>query len=295
MTSITLPSDEIFSHWLAYGGKFSPDTLRANLEHSKRLGYGGMVIVPALIPPEYPPAAISEVFADTRMKGIACLFNKGSGKDPLNPLESDEVLNELRLQMPYSVDLSTCGLGPSLALGPAYVRHVVKGCEFRQENLCCWMGRLRDFGQENQTRLAIEILNNFEDPTVPNKFRNLREAIRGFEDWLGFQVDTGHWNKLGFTAADILEAKAGHLVWYLELVNGMREPLEEPKGVPIWEWIEAAHHFPALRAIGVEPFDPENVVKPFGLDALCQTRMPGSDCLVLDARTLRMRQVMTLR
>lgn len=272
------------SHCLAHGPSLTPQGLTDDLLADKSLGYGGMVIVPALADQEkHSPKSFALIFEETGMKGLVCGFNAGNGPDPLG--EHYELARDnLRKQARFAVALAEIGRGPAILVGPVHTHHMTKRPTWNQGNFGRWMDQLQGVAQEFDIRIFIEPLNSLEDGT-PSAFETVFDALR-IRGRLGLQWDMGHayMQLRGHAIETALQMSSR--IGYFEWANVGRHPLEQEHGIDFEAYAAIRKRLPANCEEGVEPFDP-SVIQAFGLQDLCTTTTKGPECLALDIAFLR--------
>ncbi len=286
-----------FSHHLAHGTACTLAILAAWLAADKSLGYTGMTIVPDLWSgadcAEMTPDAVARVFKEADMTMQVCGFLAGSKHNLQNSLGRQKALEALGWQFEFVKAAVRLGVGPNHMVGPldiAWMSHKLQGGQkqgFTMKNYLVWLRALQRFACEKKTRLLIEFLNRNESPN-PYPFGNLITGITDL-DHLGIHWDTGHAAMLSLDSTDF--GRALNHIGYFEAANWGRHPLEEE--VASHPLIDFSGYFERLDDLspectfGVEPFDPDKVIKPFGLGDLCTTPWPGTECLEMDARFLQ--------
>jgi sugar phosphate isomerase/epimerase len=280
-----LPIDGLFAHQMSFPDALTPTlaNLRAWLQEAKRLGYKGLVIVPALFDnTKMPPNKVAEVFKEEGMEGIVCGFNPGNSHDPL--FQPFSALFELERQASYTVALAKAGCGPRLMIGPVHTHHMHMRPDWgSKENtaLASWVGKLSGLAEKLNIKIAIEPLNEIEDGT-PDPF-GLVHLYMTNEPNLGIHFDTGHAHHRKLGASDL--ARFASKVFYLELVTSMREICGKGE-VNFKDYGAAMFTLGDDTYTGVEPFDPI-VVNTLGLQALCQTSLSGPENLLGSITYLR--------
>ncbi len=271
----------VLSHCLAHGPSITPEILRQNLMAECALGFGGEVIVAALINQEaHLPKTIADVFYDMEMAGLVCGFNPGNGPDPLGD-EAGLVIKSLRSQAEYAIALADKGCGPAAMVGPMHTRHMTPRPKWPADKFRRWMDKVHALAVELDLAMLFEPLNGVEDGT-PEPFQALFNAVRGRE-LFRLHWDTGHAHARGLSATDLY--RMAHKVGYLELVNTGRWPLQNQRNINFREYAGVMANLPENCVVGVEPFDP-SVIQAFGLGDLCTTTVPGPECLRKDAAYL---------
>lgn len=272
----------VYSHCLAHGPSITPDNLQACLEADKKLGYRGMVIVPAMIQPGFTPEAVAQVFRDMQMHGLVCGLNAGKGIDPLIGDGWQACLSHLRKQAQYAIALADRGCGPNMMVGPMHTHHMNprKG-GWPEDGFMRWMDKLHAMAIELGIELLFEPLNSTEDRTH-DVFQTLWRAVRDRE-MFGLHWDTSHAFDRNMTPNDM--RKMAPKIGFLEFANVDRWPLDMSMGISFLNYVSAMVNLPESCRVGVEPFDP-TVIRAFGLGQLYATNVSGAECLARDFLTL---------
>ena len=276
----------VLSHCLAHGPSITPDGLRESLKADKALGFGGMVIVPAIIDPTHTPEAIAQIFYEMKMTGLVCGFNPGNGPDPLGD-EASLCVESLRSQAEYAIALADKGCGPATIVGPVHTHHMTLRPKWPADGFKKWMDKIHALAVELDLDVLFEPLNSVEDGT-PDPFWTLYNAVLGREQF-GLQWDTGHAYARALTTKSF--SHMAHKVGYFEFANVGRNPLDNKLGIDFSSYIQAMENLPGGCVVGDEPFD-QSVIQAFGLQQLCTTMVPGPECLARDATFLRSLGVM---
>jgi sugar phosphate isomerase/epimerase len=274
---------KVYSHCLAYGTTVTAKNLRAHLKHSKKLGYKGMVIVAALIDKELVPARLAEIFYEEGMETLICGFVPGGGPDPFTSAGEPQVIESLYKQMLYVKACHKVGVGPNAMIGPIHTWHMNhRDGKWDEKDLVIWLSSLQRFAERCDTEIWLEALNGTEDAT-PDAFHTLYRLIAS-HNRLYLHWDTGHAHWWNLNAVEMV--KMAEEVRYLEFANVGRNPLDMPLGIEFGKYAEALAGLSSDILVGDEPFDP-TVITAFGLQALCDTQVPGDQCLVADAQFLQ--------
>jgi len=270
---------------LAHGPSITGESLHESLKKDKQLGYGGMVLVPALIDTltSLPPTKVAGIFKDVEMTALVCGFNPGHGPDPLEEDESALCLKNIRATAEYAIVLAEQGCGPRIMVGPLHTLHGKMRSAWPADGFRRWMDKLHALAVELDLMILFEPLNVMEDAT-PDPFHTLYGAVWNREQF-GMHWDTGHAHSHGLGPTDF--AGMVSKVHYLEFANFGRWPLDrETFGIDFRGYAEAMVNLPADCLVGAEPFD-RSVIKAFKLESLCTTNVSGPDCLRRDAAYLR--------
>lgn len=274
---------KVLSHCLAHGTTITPRKLRKILVADQRLGYGGMVILPALIPDSISPKDIAQVFQETKMNILVCGFIPGDGPSPY--IQPKLVLKSLQRQASYAAEFANKGLGPAVLAGPLHTHHgkpLPK--DWSRGKLRTWLDEVETLLQCFSLRALYEPLNEREDKT-PQPFQTLHQLIRTRNWSSGLHYDTGHAQTRGINLAGKFHDLAPK-IGFFEFANVGRWPLAESKGILFGSYANAMTDLPDNCLVGVEPFDPK-VIQAFGLKKLCDTTVSGEKALAQDAKFLQ--------
>jgi hypothetical protein len=275
---VKLPTP-VLAHCLAYGPRITQKSLRISLEHSQRLGYSGLVIVPAIIEEGFTPHAVTKMFKEMGMTGLVCGFNPGNGPDPLHEEGRDMAIEFLGQQAQYAIALADEGIGPAMMVGPMQTLHMKERSTWPADGFRRWMQKCAAFSAEFGLFLAFEPLNRHEDGT-PKPFWTIFDAIKD-QELLGLHVDIGHADANGMTVEDL--KPMAHKVGYLEFANRGRWPLQQGMGIDFPTCVAGMTHLHDHCQVGNEPFD-GSVIKTFGLGRICTTEISGQECLRREVR-----------
>ncbi len=276
----------VFSHYLAHAPKLTPTSLRRNLIADQKLGYAGMVIVPAIIPKHYSPTKIAEAYSDVDMGGLVCGFIPGNGPSPFT--EPKLVLKNLRRDARFAARFAELELSEPVLVGPMHTHHMQRMPGWSLAKLEGWFEEMDGLAHEFELTILYEPLNATEDKT-PKAFRTLLELVKGNE-FRGIHFDTGHAYASNFCSGDQFKAMESE-IGYFEFANVGRWPLNSDRGISFETYAEWLPELPDDCIVGVEPFDP-SVIKAFGLEKICTTTEPGRSALAMDAEYLRRLGVM---
>lgn len=267
-----------YAQMLGFGHKVTISQFKRWLNQARRMGYGGLTIVPALFPPEMTPDVVASLVKAANMQAMVCGFNPGSGPDPLeNP---DLVKKNLREQAQYTNALSRAQCGSRLIVGPTHTWHGQTSRKWDSAKFRVWMKTLDDLAREENIQIACEPLNMSEDGT-PTALHTVAQAVEHLPR-LGIHADSGHIHTLvGANWGEILRPYA-HYVWYMELVNNRRRPCDVSAGIDFQAYRDLIKNDLGEGCdLGVEPFA-LSVVNQFGLSAICQKSVSGVECLRRD-------------
>jgi sugar phosphate isomerase/epimerase len=260
---------------------YDEDALRSMIRSARKMGYGGLVIVAALIDKALVPKEFARIFKEMGMKCIVCGFNPGDGPNPLDDNGRYAARDNLAVQAKYAAAIHDAECGPAMMVGPMHVWHGQKQPGIWDDSkLTRWaqthlFGIAEDFG----LTLCIEGLNGVEDKT-PQPIKTMFWLVRAVDSPLvRAHLDTGHaaWHDYDHTRM----AEWAPLIGYMELVNGRRQPCDVPHGIDFPAWKKAMAALPESCHVGCEPFD-ELIVKTFKVGQVAD-ELDGLECAQRDA------------
>lgn len=288
-STLSLPTP-VLAHCLAFGPSLTPDILRTSLEASLKLGYDGLVIVPAIASPDLTPELTAEIFGEFQARALVCGFLSGNGPDPIEGGEGVIKLarESIKSQALFASVLADAGWSNHRMVGPMHTVHRKmrpgwNGPRKKELNakLECWIDVLNDLGGEHFLDVCLEPLNPIEDHT-PDPFRTLdRMVMKRLNVMLHW--DTGHAfaHKMSLPEFMALAPQVG----FFEFANVDRQPLHHALGIDFLGYTKEMGRLPNDCDVAYEPFDP-SVIKAFALEELCPVTTTGSDCLKMGAAYL---------
>lgn len=287
--TLCLPAS-VMAHCLAFGPSLTPDILRNNLEASLKLGYSGLVIVPAIASPDLTPELTADIFGEFKARGLVCGFLPGNGPDPI---EGDEGMIQLaresiKKQALFASVLADAGWSNHRMVGPMHTLHRkmrpgwhdVRKTEL-DKKLEHWIDILNDLGGELILDMCLESLNPTEDGT-PDPFRTLDRMVMKRLNVL-LHWDTGHAFAHKMSLAEFM-AMAPQ-VGFFELANVGRQPLHHELGIDFLGYAKEMVRLSKGCDVAYEPFD-QSVIQAFALEELCPVTTSGPDCLKMGAAYL---------
>lgn len=285
----------INSHILAFGNRawMTNNGFEEALIYSKRLGFKGMVVIPALFMTdgsEVTMTSATRLAIRHDMNLVVCLFLSGLEVSPYAKGGAITAITMLKKQLDWQLHFFKNNVAKqNVTCGPALDnwRSGIKGYKAGGfDGLLDFATHVARLGERNDTIICAEVLNGGESGIyLPHKI--IPQVIR--------KVDSKHlrlhFDVVHFASHIGMPSVMDHLQRHVDITKvvefGMpgRYPMMDVHGFGV----VAPRMFQYLQdaipkaLLSVEPFDYEDVIKSFGLEGVYECRQKGTEVLSKDA------------